>query len=182
MHLFIALEGLSACGKTTIGKLLANQMGAIFYKTPADLFAPIRAVVDRKADLISRFFFYLAGIAQSSAEISSLCEEHSVVCDRYLNTTICYHQAMGVPTDILLGNMSEALKMPDFMFLITCDRQRRIKRLRERGLSYNDMIERESGIEEKFLAEYKKKGMIEIDNSGDDPQVSVDKIMALLNG
>lgn len=181
-HMFLALEGLSASGKTTVGKLLAKQMSAIFYKTPASLFNSNRAVVDEKADLVARFFFYLAGIAQSSVEIASLCENQSVVCDRYLDTTVCYHHAMGVPTETLIGNVDKVLKMPDYRFLITCDHFIRIKRLYNRGLSYNDMIERGSGIEEKFLTEYKKRDMIEIDNSCADPQETVDKIIAYIKG
>lgn len=179
-RLFIALEGLSACGKTTVGRLLADRLGATFYKTPSSLFEPMRAVVDEKADLTARFFFYMAGLAQSSLEISRLCETKTVVCDRYIDTTVCYHKAMGVPTDRLVTSPECALKLPDFTFLITCEQEKRLARLRIRGLSYNDMIEQQSGVEERFLEEYRRKKLIEVDNSCDDPAETAAKVQELL--
>lgn len=180
-HFFIVLEGLSGCGKTTIGKILSEKLGAFFYKTPASLFNPIRPIIDEKADLMSRFLFYLAGIAQSSAEIKQLCEKQHVVCDRYLDTTMCYHKAMGVPVDLLVCRPENFFSKPAATFLILCDQKERIKRLFKRGLTYNDMIERTSGIEEKFFSEYKKRQLIEVDNSSNSPNVAVDVILSHLS-
>lgn len=132
-HMFLVLEGLSGCGKTTVGKILAEKLGAVFYKTPASLFSPIRSVVDEKADLISRFLFYLAGVAQSSVEIRKLCEAQHVVCDRYLDTTMCYHKAMGVPVELLLNSPESVFVIPTATFLLVCKQEERIKRLHRRG-------------------------------------------------
>lgn len=180
-HMFIVLEGLSGCGKTTIGEILAKKLGAVFYKTPASLFCPIRSVVDEKADLIARFLFYLAGVAQSSVEINQIRKKQHVVCDRYLDTTMCYHKAMGVPVDLLLKSPESIFAIPTNSFLVVCEQEKRIKRLQKRGLTYNDMIERRSGVEENFFAEYRKKQLIEIDNSFDDPNIAISKILKYLN-
>lgn len=179
-HMFIVLEGLSGCGKTTVGKILAEKLRAVFYKTPASLFCPIRSVVDEKADLIARFLFYLAGLAQSSVEIRQLCETQHVVCDRYLDTTVCYHKAMGVPVDLLINSLEPVFMMPTATFLLVCKQEERIGRLHRRGLTYNDIIERRSGVEENFLAEYKKKQLIEIDNSSNDPNTATNEILNYL--
>lgn len=174
---FIVLEGLSACGKTTVASLLAVKFGTTVYKTPPAMFESARSQIDKSSDLTARFFFYLAGIIQASVEIQELRKAGPVVCDRYLYTTICYHKAMGVQTDALLGSVSNLIFMPDFTFLVTCNQEERIRRLHGRGLSYNDWVERKSGVEERFLAEYRTKKMIEIDNSCNDPEVAVRAII-----
>jgi len=179
-RVFIALEGLSGSGKTTVGRSLALRIGAEFYRTPPLLFGPIRDAVDERADTAARFLFYLAGVVQASAEISRiLATESSVVCDRYLLTTLCYHRALGVAIDVP-DRVLQPLRMPDYTFLIVCEEAKRISRLHRRGISYNDAQEQSLGVTERFLSEYRKYGLIEVDNSNDDPAVAVDTIMCFL--
>lgn len=176
---FIALEGLSGSGKTTIGQLVAEQIGAGFYKTPAPLFNSIRNEIDQAADATARLFFYLAGVMQASAEISNILKTKSVVCDRYLLATLCYHRTIGVTIDIP-DFVFEPLLKPDHTFLITCEETKRISRLYKRGLSYNDIQEQSLQIEQRFLFEYRRYHLVEIDNSSDDPTMAVGAILHLI--
>ena len=178
-NLFVVFEGLSGSGKTTIGRLVAERIGAEFYKTPASMFNSIRDEIDRNVDDTARLFFYLAGVIQASAEISEILKRKSVVCDRYLLTTLCYHRALGVSIDIP-DFVFAPLAKPDYTFLIICEEKKRIQRLYERGLSYNDTRERSLKIEQKFLAEYRKYHLIEIDNSSDAPAVVAEKTISFL--
>lgn len=178
-NIFVVLEGLSGSGKSTVGEILSNEIEAVFYKTPPPLFDPIREAVDREADSVARFFFYLAGVVQASEEISNILKSKSVVCDRYILTTTCWHTVIGAKIDIPRIVTDLTLRKPDATFLIICQKEKRLQRLYERGLSYNDEQERKSEREQRFLAEYKKHGLIEIDNS-EDPNIAVRKIIASL--
>ena len=178
---FVVLEGLSGSGKTTIGKALAKRMGAFFYLTPPPPFDVVRDQIDRSADISARFLFYLAGVVQASVEIADLLKKQSVVCDRYLLTTVCYHRVVGAKIDIPDFVFASILQ-PDHTFLIICDDAKRKQRMKIRGLSYNDEKEGYFQIATKFLAEYRRYSLIEIDNSDNDPQIAVEKIVDFLKG
>ena len=70
----------------------------------------------------------------------------------------------------------EPLLKPDYTFLIVCEEVKRISRLRKRGLSYNDRQEQYLRIEQRFLLEYRKYDLVEIDNSAEDPTIAADAI------
>lgn len=172
----IVLEGLSGSGKTTIGKLLSKEMKAIFYKTPPPPFDNARELIDRSTDPVTRFFFYLAAVIHASDEITGILENNSVVCDRYILTTTCYHRALGL--NVEAPNVS--LLEPKNTFLITCDDSKRLARLLKRGLSYNDQQEQLLSIENRFLAEYRKHNVTEVDNTYDNPHMAVQTILNLI--
>jgi dTMP kinase len=178
-NIFIVLEGLSGSGKTTVGKIVAQKLKAKFVKTPTPLFEPARKTIDKKADITARFLFYLASVVQASAEINLILKKRSVVCDRYLLTTLCWYRAIGgnipIPKRLL-----RLITQPDHTILITCKNDIRLKRLRRRGLSHNDRLERRHGVENKFLREYMKHIFVEADNSKDNPRTTANDILEFL--
>ena len=126
-HQFIVLEGISGSGKTELWKLLAKQIAGQYYATHPEAFRPSRKEIDERATLEARFWFYLASVTQASHEISKTLETQDVVCDKYILSTICYHKAMGL--DIKIPQWVTFIN-PDHTFLIYCDNNVRLERLR----------------------------------------------------
>jgi len=175
---FASIEGLDGSGKSTVAKLLAEQMGAVLYKCPPDPFRQFRKTVDEQVgDPVVKFFFYLAGNFQAANEIRRMLEEHPVVCDRYIDSTLAFHRAQGVQTDILVGDLGKILLMPDLRFFVACSRAVRITRMGGRGaMSFNDKLGLRIAL--RYIKEYKRLNPVMIDNSTKDPQVAVDAMIA----
>jgi len=178
-NLFIVFEGLSGTGKTTIAKKIAKKLEAVYYKTPPPPFLFLRDEVDKSCDYQSRFFFYLSGIIYASKQIKIILEDRSVICDRYILTTICFHKALGINFSYILNGLS--IIKPDFTFLITCDEKERRRRLRRRGLTYNDQMEIKLRTDKRFLSEYRKYSLLEIDNSSFSTRKAIEQILNILN-
>ncbi len=175
---FIVLEGITGSGKTALSQRLAERIGATYYATPPECLKHLRARVDAEASLEERFLFYVSGIMVASEEIRRLLTTGPVVCDKYVLTTICYHTAMGlaVPAPLHLRHIS-----PDFTFLVTCGENVRMDRLRRyRGMKDGDSHHNRQPMERRCLTEFRSCGLVEIDNSTDDPEVAVGAILSFL--
>ena len=177
---FIVLEGISGSGKTELGKRLAQQISAKYYTTPPTMFSSLRKVVDEKACLGSRFLFYLASIVQASCEISKILETQSVVCDKYILCTLCYHRVYGLDVTVQPATYLQ----PDLIFLIVCDDEVRIKRLHSSReiIKNQEEYDLQQQMERRCLVEFRKHIQCEIDNTTDDPQHAIDRILAIIRG
>lgn len=175
-NIFIALEGLSGTGKTEVGRRVAMALDGIYYKTPPAPFDRIRDEVDRICGLAERYFFYLAGVVFASSDIRRLIESKPVVCDRYILTTQNYHLVAGVTALVPLSSLN--ILLPDLTVLITCEQQERQRRLALRGLSYNDLQERQLGIDDSLLEAYRTSRIFEIDSTHAGPDEIASCILA----
>lgn len=178
-HQFIILEGISGSGKTELGKLLAQQVAGHYYTTPPEAFRPSRKEIDEKASLEARFWFYMASVVQASHEISKILETQNVVCDKYILSTICYHRAMGL--DVKIPQWITLLN-PDHTFLVYCDNDVRLKRLRaSRGpITNKEMYSLRQQMEHRCLIELRGCIHTEVDNTLDGPQHAVDQVLAAI--
>lgn len=130
MSVFICIEGIDAAGKTSVSQALAQALGASYYKSPGGPYAEARKIVDEVVDPLTRYFFYRAAVQYDSGAIRNLLKNTSVVCDRYIYSTIVCHAAM----DERIQRLFEVtgLVMPDHVFVLTADEDVRVKRLVER--------------------------------------------------
>lgn len=178
-NLFIVLEGLSAVGKTTIAKDLAIKINGCYFNTPGKEYGIIRDYIDRNVPIEARYLFYLSSVIAASRQIAELLKETSVVCDRYIYTTTCWHKAMGVKINVDDLIQQKVILKPDFSFLITCDYHERMRRMEKRGISHYDRVEISSGVEEIFLKNYQKCGMTILDNTANTDGI-IEKIISCI--
>ncbi len=95
-HRVFALEGMDGSGKTTVGRMLAEQTkGAYFYCTQSSSLRPLRGYFDDKP-LPVRFMYYLALVMENYPRVERLRKTSDVFYDRTLASTIAYHRAYGL--------------------------------------------------------------------------------------
>ena len=85
--LFIVLEGIDGSGKTTVGKRLAKELGADFCQVPMGFWKRNRVIFDNGKPFF-RFIYYVVATIHISANISRILRDNTVVCDRYIYSTI----------------------------------------------------------------------------------------------
>lgn len=176
-HPFIVFEGLSAVGKSKLAEVTSERISGMYYETPSDAFLEFRELIDKSASRKARFLYYLAGVVDASKEIAEILKQQPVVCDRYILTTLCYHRALGL--DVHVPDYVNLIE-PDYTFLITCQKEERLRRLHERGLTPNDKAERNGRIEEQFLAAYRAFDPLEIDNTHSSVEETVEKVCSII--
>ncbi|MEA3379075.1 MAG: deoxynucleoside kinase [Nanoarchaeota archaeon] len=113
-HKLYVLEGVDASGKTTLAKLLAQNIGGAYYSTPPKHYE--QASWDfESATPMERFEYYMGGNYAAKGELVKLLETGPVFIDRYVHSTVvCRSAEMGVnlaiPNDILMPDMIIYLK------------------------------------------------------------------------
>lgn len=147
-HLFIVLEGVDGCGKTTISKELAAVLGATLVKTPLPDQEQLRRAYDNEKAMTARYLFYLSCVVMASQHIAEILRTNDVVCDRYLHSAICYHGALGVETDLVDINRLGII-LPDLTFCLVADSAIRRLRLAARAQEEGTMtmIDREDFLD-----------------------------------
>lgn len=174
---FIAIEGIDGVGKTTCAKLLANKMNAYYYKTPSEIFEKIRAEIEAIKDTRLRFIFYFTAVVYASREINNLLQFQSVICDRYIYSTVAYHKALGV--DMSYINFSQLpIILPDFCFYLYAEENICEMRMLNRGIhsSSDAMIEKNKTLQRRIHNEFLKLLVIQIDTSRLNPNGVCEKI------
>lgn len=88
--------------KSTIAKLLAEENGWVYYKTPGSVTIEERNRYDRpEISAQERFNFYVWLLAQDVDRIKALLQEGiNVFCDRFIISTMVHHKAMDETIDI----------------------------------------------------------------------------------
>ena len=102
-----------------------------------------------------------------------MLQNRSVVCDRFVLTTLYYHKALGATLEVT-DSFLVRLANPDYTFLIVRNEQKRMLYL---SVSHPDYGTPRRKIDQTLLAGYRKHGLPEIDNSEDNPMAAVEQIL-----
>jgi thymidylate kinase len=84
--------------------------------------------------MTARLLFYISSVVIASHQIEEELKTRPVVCDRYINSTICYHEAMGVDTSLIEIDKLEIVK-PDICICLTVNEKVRVQRIQNRQIS-----------------------------------------------
>ena len=180
--LFLVVDGLDGVGKSTIVRLLTEKLGAIAYKTPPKIFQRLRRVVSLKNPKF-RFWFYLISIIWASIEICILKRHQSIICDRYIHTTIAYHKSIGVNVSFYTRFCHYLVLMPDRYLYLWARPEILKKRMNSRGfISSGDMVLwKDNKLQERIhrsFIEFKESFKIEdIDTSDIKPEEVIELIL-----
>ena len=179
--LYIALEGLEGCGKSTHTTRLGEHLGAVVTREPGGtrIGAMLRAILadPDNTDLSSRTEALLmaADRAQHMAEViaPALARGQHVVSDRSVYSTLAY-QGYGRQLDVseLLSISTWALadRLPDIVVFISVPTEILNERLAKRNL---DRFEREGA---EFFARI-NDGFAELRNADPDRWIVIDGTM-----
>jgi dTMP kinase len=150
--MFVTFEGLDGCGKTTQARLLVERLEAeglevVFTREPGGtpLGERIRELVlhgDHVAPW-AEAALYVAARAQHVDQVIRPALERgaTVVCDRYLDTSVAYQGAgrgLGVDTILELNLLAVGGLLPDRTVLVDIDIETALSRVGDKG----DRIER----------------------------------------
>ena len=181
--LFIVVEGLDGCGKSTMARSLAEHFNARQLTTSASRFGDAREALEQAvaSDPVARQMLFATSVAIAAREIRELrAQGESVVLDRYWLSTLVYGQVIR-KIDLRLDVFEDSLERPDVTFFLDAPASVRAARLRRRSATGEVNLEdwqtleadRDGPLRAGFIAGLKRSiagtGVV-LDASGDDPQ------------
>ena len=171
-HKLICFEGIDGSGKTTLAKAFAKKIGAVYYYSPSKFLRPFRFIADT-CPPIFRYYFYSFGNHITDWELKRLLRNNDVVCDRYIYSTVVYHEVL-LNRKLKIQNMA----LPDKIIYVSADWDVVKKRLPERKVkSRHERFDFLIKVKKKYDKLFSKmKNVIRIDTS----KKSVDDIVKYL--
>jgi thymidylate kinase len=135
--MIIAIEGLDGAGKSTVGRILADAIGAAFIPVPPPKLKLVRGTLFRELTSEARYAYYVSGVL-SVAEMA--CESRLVVADRFVASAHAMH--LDITSHLAEALRALPLPAPDLTFYLEVDETARRQRLRDRGRDLDPFEER----------------------------------------
>lgn len=177
---FVALEGLRGCGKSTVAPLLARALDAVQMPTFPAEFRQARAFVDwRSRNANARAHLFVAAVLVTADRVRALLDAGtSVVIDSFTQRTIATHRAFGAALD---WEPPSDLPAP-VTFLLECSASERQRRLLSRAKAatwWDDLADRQA---EQIQDHYSQFESHRIDTSRQTPEQTAAVIASIVRG
>lgn len=174
---FIALEGLRGCGKSTIAPLLARRLGARHLHTLPPAYCEPRRLLDTTSrNAQARAHLFLSGLLITADQARALLDDGiSVVIDSFLARTVATHRAYGAQVQLPPAGWPEPISI-----LLECGASERAARLHsrlKRASWWDELAERRA---ERIETEYRALVTHRLDTTGKQPHECVEDIIGLL--
>lgn len=168
--MFVCIEGIDGCGKSTQAALLTKYLGARFFKFPnkdsptgkliyshlaLDWRTRVEQVTspdgfnDETLDALVFQSLQVANRMELAVEISKL-KNKNVVLDRYWPSGYAYGKADGIDGQYLI-NLHEYLPQPDLFLLLDVD----VRDSSDRRPERRDRYEKDPSFMEKVISNYR---------------------------
>jgi dTMP kinase len=187
---FICIEGLDGCGKTTQAKLLVKKLrksnGAVYTAEPSrgKIGAFIRKSClygeKRLSSVVEALLFAADRLEHVENEVlPALRQGRLVVSDRYVYSSLAYQGAVGLSLDWIEKINEHALRA-DLAIFLDVDPQIVMRRLKPtRSLMEN--METQQKVRGVYLNFAEKGDLIRIDGNKSQAEVSADLLRVVLN-
>lgn len=183
-----ALEGLDGVGKSTTGKILAEQTGNKYlYCMDGNRLRCLRKRFDTAPTPI-RFLYYLAVPLDNYSRIERLRKNSDVFVDRTIASSIAYHRAYGLSESWLRLVPDFIMRQIDLMIYLTLSEETRRQRMKARSVTPETMTKSDekslllvSSIDEAYKSVFPDKTLI-LPTDYKTPQQVVDKLKAKIYG
>lgn len=193
-HKFIVIEGVDGVGKTTVAKALAARLGAVYVRTPSLALESfqmlpshqnglsLRAYADQQAysDPKVRFAFYLFAVLDASVQVEALLRSSSVVCDRYLSSTLAYHRVLAPELAAVDVSWVQSIRPDLEVVLDVSDKRVHLDRLQARAARSDRALERNFRFLQLVRQEYQRLGLTTIDTAVESVDQVVTRIASMI--
>ena len=183
--IFVAIEGIDGCGKSTFVELLAPALGCHLLRCPPEELGEVRKMFDMN-DIAHKLFYASANMVVSKRVSELLRSGESVICDRYWLSTKVYSSVR--EEDINIDIIEDHLARPDFTIYLHLDEPVRRKRMVKRG-KMNEIDLRSMAdvdrLKEGYDVELGKKfsgQVVRADTGSSTPEELVRQVCAKLRG
>ncbi|KYH38649.1 MAG: thymidylate kinase [Candidatus Bathyarchaeota archaeon B23] len=159
--LFIVLEGIDGCGKSTHSRLLAEGLRGLGYRVvetcePTD--GPVGRLLRGRSERGLRFPAEVEALLYAADRLlhvegvvePALREGYVVVSERYIHSSIAYQGAEGVDVD-WIRMLNRSAPQPDLAVLLDIQPKTAVERLRGRRLTAYEDYETQRRVREIYL-------------------------------
>jgi thymidylate kinase len=181
---FIALEGPDGSGKSELSKRLAQRLGYLRYRTPAEVFQnnDIKRALEQNGLEVARYLFYLSSMHYADLEVRSLLGCAGVLADRWLLSTRLYHQALLQRAIGLPGEYHDQILRPDLTIVFDIDESKQATRLYDRPKEFDKRWEDQGDLRAAINHKYREAtgpDVVHIDNNGT-MEETIDRCLAAI--